>query len=93
MGYGDVVSSTVEREAAFSVLLHACTRLSELHATGGVGSEEQQVMYSHMADMLGKWLLAGPHGKLSITHDAGLAPVLRHMPGSSLSFHEIISRA
>lgn len=89
---GEVVSSHEEREAAYTVLLHVCTRLSELKAQGA-GCEVQQAMFAHMAALLGKWLLAGPRGAVSITDQAGAASLLRHIPGSALSFHEVVGRA
>lgn len=80
-----------EREAAYSVLLHACTRLSDLKALGE-GTEEQQVMFTHMSALLGKWLLAGTPGSVSVTGQ-GPNSVLRHIPSSALSFHEVVGRA
>lgn len=88
----EFVHNSDERQAAYTVLLHACARLSELKSWGKE-DQEQQVMFSHVATVVGKWMLAGPRGTVSITNHSGQNLMLEQIPSSVRNLYEVLGRA
>lgn len=84
----ECVCSDDERDSALELLRTVCGRLGQI-STAYRRSLDQKAMFLHMASVLGKWLLAGAPGSISVARllDGRHAA---HMPASTLYLHNIV---